>query len=84
MRNLPAVTLLDALDSSREDFVWKDGERLIAFGGSALASLPGFLRAARMEQYALLASDRALEQRGEINALYRVHALRHSGSGPRP
>jgi alcohol dehydrogenase class IV len=56
------VTLLDALDQSREDFVWKDGERLIAFGGSALASLPGFLRAANMEQYALLASARSLDQ----------------------
>jgi alcohol dehydrogenase class IV len=56
------VTLLDALDSSREDFVWKDGERLIAFGGSALASLPGFLRAAQMEEYALLSSERALSQ----------------------
>jgi alcohol dehydrogenase class IV len=56
------MTLLDALDSSREDFVWKDGERLIAFGGSALASLPGFLRAAKMEDYALLVSERSLEQ----------------------
>jgi alcohol dehydrogenase class IV len=56
------VTLLDALDQSREDFVWKDGERLIAFGGSALASLPGFLRAAKMEQYALLCTERSLSQ----------------------
>jgi len=56
------VTLLDALDQSREDFVWKDGERLIAFGGSALASLPAFLRSAKMEQYALLVTDRSLDQ----------------------
>ncbi|MBJ7459515.1 MAG: iron-containing alcohol dehydrogenase [Thermoleophilaceae bacterium] len=55
------MKLLDALDQSREDFVWKDGERLIAFGGSALASLPGFLRAAQMEEYSLLYSVRALE-----------------------
>ena len=60
--SLRPVTLLDALDQSREDFVWKDGERLIAFGGSALASLPGFLRAADMEQYALLVTDRSLDQ----------------------
>src|SRR6476659_8515043 len=59
---LRPVTLLDALDQSREAFVWKDGERLIAFGGSALASLPGFLRAAQMEQYALLVTDRSLDQ----------------------
>jgi alcohol dehydrogenase class IV len=60
--SLRPVTLLDALDQSREDFVWKDGERLIAFGGSALASLPGFLRAAKMEEYALLVTDRSLDQ----------------------
>lgn len=56
------MTLLDALDQSREDFVWKDGERLIAFGGSALASLPGFLRAAKMEDYALVCTERSLGQ----------------------
>lgn len=56
------MSLLDALDSSREDFVWKDGERLIAFGGSALASLPAFLRAAQMEEYVLITTDRALDQ----------------------
>lgn len=56
------MSTLDALDSAREDFVWKDGERLIAFGGSSLASLPAFLRAAQMEEYVLLTTDRALDQ----------------------
>lgn len=58
---------MDAIDRAREDFVWKDGERLIAFGRSALASLPAFLRAAQMEQYALLTTDRALDQFGSIS-----------------
>lgn len=56
------MSLLDAIDTQREDFVWKDGERLIAFGRSSLASLPAFLHAAQMEQYALLTTDRALDQ----------------------
>lgn len=56
------MSILDKLESSREDFVWKDGERLIAFGPSALASLPAFLRSAQLEQYVLLTTDRALVQ----------------------
>lgn len=64
--SLPRVSLLDAIDSAREDFVWKDGERLIAFGRSSLASLPAFLRAAQMEDYALVTTDRALDQFSSI------------------
>lgn len=60
------MTLLDALDSEREDFVWKDGERLIAFGRSSLASLPAFLNAAGIERYGLVSTDRALDQFGSI------------------
>lgn len=60
------MSLLDAIDSQREDFVWKDGERLIAFGRSSLASLPAFLRASQMEDYALLTTDRALDQFSSI------------------
>lgn len=60
------MSLLDAIDSAREDFVWKDGERLIAFGRSSLASLPAFLRAAGIERYALVTTERALEQFGSI------------------
>lgn len=60
------MDLLDALDSAREDFVWKDGDRLIAFGRASLASLPAFLRAARIENYALLATSRSLEQFSSI------------------
>ncbi len=60
------MSLLDAIDSAREDFVWKDGERLIAFGRASLASLPAFLRAAQMEEYALVTSDRALDQFSSI------------------
>ncbi|MFT4050270.1 MAG: iron-containing alcohol dehydrogenase [Solirubrobacterales bacterium] len=60
------MSLLDAIDSAREDFVWKDGERLIAFGRSSLASLPAFLRAAQMEEYALITTDRALDQFSSI------------------
>lgn len=60
------MDLLDAIDAQREDFVWKDGDRLIAFGRSALASLPAFLRAAQMEEYALLSTDRALDHFGSI------------------
>ncbi|MGB0871645.1 MAG: iron-containing alcohol dehydrogenase [Solirubrobacterales bacterium] len=56
------MTTLDQLETAREDFVWKDGERLIAFGASALASLPGFLRAAQMEEYVLLTTERGLDQ----------------------
>lgn len=47
---------------SSGDFVWKDGERLIAYGESALASLPAFLRAAKMEQFVLIGTDRSLAQ----------------------
>lgn len=60
------MTLLDELDHSRADFVWKDGERLIAFGPAALASLPAYLRAAKMEQFVLLTTDRGLDQFGSI------------------
>lgn len=60
------MTLLDDLDHSRADFAWKDGERLIAFGPAALASLPAYLRAAQMEQFVLLTTDRALDQFGSI------------------
>jgi alcohol dehydrogenase class IV len=56
------VNLLDEIDRQREDFVWKDGERLIAFGRSSLASLPAFFHAAGMEQYAIVTTERALEQ----------------------
>ncbi len=56
------MATIDDLEIAREDFVWKDGERLIAFGASALASLPGFLRAAQMEQYVLLSTERGLDQ----------------------
>lgn len=67
---------LDQLDLSREDFVWKDGERLIAFGASALASLPGFLRAASMEEFVVVASDRALDQvsRADIDGVLATAA----------
>lgn len=61
------MSLLDTLDSEREDFVWKDGERLIAFGRSSLASLPAFLNAAGIEDYALVSTERALEQFGSIS-----------------
>lgn len=60
------MSFLDAIDTAREDFVWKDGERLIAFGRSSLASLPAFLRAAQMEEYALVTTDRALDQFASI------------------
>lgn len=60
------MNTLDGIDAARADFVWKDGERLIAFGRSALASLPAFLRAAGIERYALLSTQRAIEQFGSI------------------
>lgn len=60
------MSTTDDLEIAREDFVWKDGERLIAFGGSALASLPGFLRAAKMEEYVLLTTDRGLDQLASV------------------
>lgn len=60
------MTVTDDLEIAREDFVWKDGERLIAFGGSALASLPGFLRAAQMEEYVLVTTDRGLDQLASV------------------
>jgi alcohol dehydrogenase class IV len=60
------MALLDDLESVREDFVWKDGERLIAFGPSALASLPAYLRAQDMEKYVLLTTDRALGELSEV------------------
>lgn len=60
------MDLLDAIELQREDFVWRDGERLIAFGRAALASLPAFLRAAQIERYALVSTDRAVEQFGSI------------------
>lgn len=60
------MATLDDFEIAREDFVWKDGERLIAFGGSALASLPAFLRAAQMEEYVLLTTDRGLDQLASV------------------
>jgi maleylacetate reductase len=62
------VSLIDAIDSQREDFVWKDGERLIAFGRSALASMPVFMRAAGLEDYVLLTTERADRQFSSIAA----------------
>ncbi|MFY9470214.1 MAG: iron-containing alcohol dehydrogenase, partial [Solirubrobacterales bacterium] len=59
----------DPIDAHREDFVWKDGERLIAFGPSALASLPAFLRAADMERFVVVTTDRAAGQAGDVVAL---------------
>ncbi|MGB1583369.1 MAG: iron-containing alcohol dehydrogenase [Solirubrobacterales bacterium] len=73
------MTTLDQLETAREDFVWKDGERLIAFGASALASLPGFLRAAQMEEFVVLASDRAMDQatRADIDGVLASAADTH-------
>jgi alcohol dehydrogenase class IV len=62
------VSLLDDLETAREDFVWKDGERLIAFGPSALASLPAYLRAQKMEQHVLLTTERSLGEMPELEA----------------
>lgn len=56
------MALLDDIDRSRGDFVWKAAERLIAGGPSALASLPAFLRAAGIDHYVLMATDRSLAQ----------------------
>lgn len=61
------MAAIDQLDLSREDFVWRDGERLIAFGASALASLPGFLRAASMDEFVVVTSDRALDQVSRVD-----------------
>lgn len=62
------MSTLDDLDVSHEDFVWKDGERLIAFGPSALASLPAYLHAKRMEEYVLLTTERALRDVPDVAA----------------
>lgn len=48
------------LNTAGNDFVWKDGERMIAFGPSGLASLPAYLRAAQMERFVVLASERSV------------------------
>lgn len=47
-------------NTAGNDFVWKDGERMIAFGPSGLASLPAYLRAAQMENFVVLASERSV------------------------
>lgn len=60
---------LAEIDPTRPDFVWKDGERLIAFGPSAFASLPAYLRAARMEQFVLLATERSVGQAADAAAM---------------
>lgn len=57
------------LNPSLDDFVWKDGERLIAFGSAAIVSLPAFLRAAGMEEFVLLATDRSVGQVPEVAAM---------------
>ncbi|MBI4897532.1 MAG: iron-containing alcohol dehydrogenase [Actinobacteria bacterium] len=57
------------LDTTRPDFVWRDGERLIAFGPSALASLPAYLRAAGMENFVLLATERSVGQATEVASM---------------
>ncbi|MBK5230124.1 MAG: hypothetical protein JJE27_03020, partial [Thermoleophilia bacterium] len=57
------------LDPSGGDFVWRDGERMIAFGPSAFASLPAYLRAAGMEQFVLLATERSIGQAAEVAAM---------------
>lgn len=54
------------MDHTRGDFVWKDGERMIAFGPSAFASLPAFLRAAEMEEFVLLATERSVGQAADV------------------
>ncbi|MFY9487441.1 MAG: iron-containing alcohol dehydrogenase [Solirubrobacterales bacterium] len=60
------MTISQPQDRNREDFVWKDGERLIAYGPSALASLPAFLRAAGMEEFVAVATDRSASQAPDV------------------
>lgn len=68
-QKLADVSYVSSLRDSNSGFVWKDGERMIAFGASALVSLPAFLRAADMEQFVLLATDRSIGQAGEVAAM---------------
>lgn len=57
------------IDPTRPDFVWKDAERLIAFGPSAFASLPPYLRAAQMEEFVLLATERSVGLAADVAAM---------------
>jgi alcohol dehydrogenase class IV len=43
----------------REDFTWRDGERLIRFGDGVLAEAPGLLEREGFEDFALLTTERA-------------------------
>ena len=51
------------------DFSWRDGERLIRFGEGVLAEAPALLADNGFEDYALLSTERALEEApGELTA----------------
>jgi alcohol dehydrogenase class IV len=49
------------------DFTWVDGERLIRYGERALADAPRLLAEREFQGYALLTTERALEQAGELH-----------------
>ena len=48
------------------DFSWVDGERLIRFGDGALADAPDLLRGRGFDGYALVTTERAVEQASEL------------------
>lgn len=48
------------------DFTWLDGERLIRFGAGALTDAPRLLHERGFDGYALLTTDRALEQAPDL------------------
>jgi alcohol dehydrogenase class IV len=53
-------------EGSVADFMWVDGERLIRFGDQALADAHELLRERGFEGYALVTTERAIEQAPEL------------------
>jgi maleylacetate reductase len=56
----------------RSDFTWRDGERLIRFGGRALGEAPRLLEGAGFSGYALLTTERAASSAPAIPHAARV------------
>ena len=65
-----------------ESFTWLDGERLIRFGDGALAEAPALLDSRGFEGYALLTTERAETDAGELAA--NAATVVHVPSGPVP
>ena len=62
-----------------EPFTWRDGERMIRFGGGALADAPDLLADAGFQPYALLTTERAASAASDL--VSRADGVLHVPAG---